>query len=78
MDSAPPPIAASVSPWTIASGRRHDGLQAASAHAVQRESRSVNLKARAQRCHAGKIHVLGVGMNHVAEDHVTDVGRGQS
>ncbi len=57
---------------------RHDGLQAASAHPVQRQSRSVDLQAAAQRGYARQIHVLGVGMNYITEDNMTYIGRGQS
>ena len=52
--------------------RADDGLHAAAAQAVQRHRRRVVGQARIDHGHARQVHVLGLGMNHVAEHHVAD------
>jgi hypothetical protein len=63
-------------PYRICRGQ--DCLQTAAAHAIQRESGRVNLKTASQRRYSSQIHVLGVGMDHIAEDDVTYIGFGKA
>jgi hypothetical protein len=55
--------------------RADDRLHAAAAQAVQGHRRRAVRQARVDHRHARQVHVLGLGMNHVAEHHVTDFVR---
>jgi hypothetical protein len=52
--------------------RRHDGLQARAAQAVDVEGRRLDGAARVDGGHAAQVGVLHVGGNHVAHHHVAD------
>jgi len=44
--------------------------QAAATQAVEREGRGCVGKAAVDGCHARQVHVMDIGMNHIAEDHM--------
>jgi hypothetical protein len=59
-------------------GSRYNGLQTAAAYAIEREGRRSFRKSPAQRGHARQIHVFGVGVDHVAENHMANVAAGEA
>ena len=54
-------------------GGRHDRLQTRTAEAVQRQRRCILGNSGVHRRDAGQVHVLRLGVNHVAEYHVLDL-----
>ena len=56
-------------------GGRHDGLQPAAAQPVDGEGGHLHGEAAVDRGDPAQVHVPGLGVNHVAEDHVPEVLR---
>jgi hypothetical protein len=54
-------------------GRGHDRLQPAAAQPVYGEGRGLDREAAVDRRDPAEVHVAGLGMDHVAEDRVTDI-----
>ena len=51
---------------------RHDRLQSAAAQPVQRERGGLHPEPAVDRGHPGQVHVPYLGMDHIAEDRMTD------
>ena len=73
MLSAPPPIAMSAIAQHDRLRRRNDRLQPAATQAVHRQARRLLADAAVQSSHAREVHVLGLGVDHVAKDDVADL-----